>query len=131
MVCSYIRPLQINSVSRPPPASSYCQFKNINISLFRILPLFSGYSCILTGSVKAISKQGQLTCQQCYQVGTNFTFVLFLQFKREGTSLSMHVLLSAAFYGYASHFQENNGLKSCQSYNEIMEMDRPPACKYA
>ena len=26
--------------------------------------------------------------------------------------------------------QANNGLKSCQSYNE-MEMDRPPAIKYA
>ena len=23
--------------------------------------------------------------------------------------------------------QENSSLKSCQSYNEIMEMDRPPA----
>ena len=27
--------------------------------------------------------------------------------------------------------QANNGLKSCQCYNEIMEMDRPPAYKYA
>jgi len=33
-------------VSRPPPASTCCQL--LNIPLFRILPSFSGYSCILT-----------------------------------------------------------------------------------
>ena len=69
-----IRPLQINflfPVHRP-------QLSALNIPLFRILPLFSGYSCILTGSVNAILKQCQLTCQQCYQVGTNFTFLLYL-----------------------------------------------------
>ena len=27
--------------------------------------------------------------------------------------------------------QENNGLKSCQSYNGTMEMDCPLTCKYA
>ena len=86
----------------------------LNTPLFRILLLFPGYSCILAGSIK-------LTCQQCYQVSTNFMFVLFLQFKKEGTSLSM--LLCSFLWLY----QANTGLKSCQSYNEIMKMDRPPA----
>ena len=46
--------------------------------------------------------------------------VLFLQLKKEGTNLSM---LLCNFLWLC---QENNGLKSCQSYNEIMEMDCLP-----
>ena len=76
-----------------PPSSGYCSAGHckvliiiiiiiiilpaLNIPLFRILPLFFGYSCILIDSVKAILKQCQLTCQQCYQVSTNVAFVLF------------------------------------------------------
>ena len=51
----------------------------LNIPLFRILLLFTGYSCILIGSVK----QRQLTCQQCNQVSTNFTIVLFCNLQRK------------------------------------------------
>ena len=45
--------------------------------------------------------------------------------KKEGTSLSM---LLCSFLWLC---QANNGLKSCQYYNEIMEMDRVSTCKYA
>jgi len=48
----------------------------LNIPLFHILPFFSGYSCILTG-------QFHLMCQQCYQISTDFTFVLFLLLERK------------------------------------------------
>ena len=41
----------------------------------------------------------------------HFTFVLFLQLEKEGTSLSM---LLCSFLWLC---QANNGLKSCQSYN--------------
>ena len=41
-------------------------------------------------------KPCQLTCQQCYQVGTNFTFVLFLQLKKEGRNLC---IFNAVFNG--------------------------------
>ena len=78
-----------NKFSVSPSTARIWLLPALNISLFRIVPLFSGYSCILIGSVKAILKQCQLTCQQCYQVSTNFTFVLFLQLTKEGTSLSM------------------------------------------
>ena len=116
-----LRPLQINSDLCFPSTARIWLLSALKLPLFRILPLFSGYSCILTGSVKAISKR----YQQCCQVGSHFTLVLFLQLKKEGSSLSM--LLCSFLWLY----QANNGLKSCQSYNEIMEMDRPPACKYA
>ena len=41
------------SVSRPPLASGYCPA--LKTPLFHILPLFSGYSCILTGLVETVS----------------------------------------------------------------------------
>ena len=84
---SFIRPLQINSL--------------FPVHYPHLVTVSSKYSITLYSSIifrlflhtdrlsKAILKQGQLTCQQCYQVGTNFTFVLFLQLKREETSLSM------------------------------------------
>ena len=120
---TWVRPLQINSLF--PVHRPHLVTVSHKYSIIPYPSIISGYSCILTGSVKAISKQGQLTCQQCYQVGTNFTFVLFLQLKMEGTSLNMPL---CSFLWLS---QENNGLKSCQSCNEIMEMDRPHACKYA
>ena len=111
-----LRPLQINflfPVHRPHLVTVSSKYSIIPYS-----SIISGYSCILTGSVKAILKQCQLTCQEYNQVGT---FVLFSQLEKEGTSLSM-LLCSFSWL-----CQANNGLKNCQSYNEIMEISGPPA----
>ena len=68
-----LRPLQINylfPVHRPHLVTAS--------SKYFIIPYSSIiFRCILIGSVKAIFNQCQLTCQQCYQVSTNSTFVLF------------------------------------------------------
>ena len=60
---SNFRPLQINYVSCPLPASAWL-LSDLNI---RVLQLFPGYSCILYRLSK--SQQCQLTCQQCYHIG--------------------------------------------------------------
>ena len=70
-----IRPLQINSlfpVHRPHLVTVSSKYPTIPYS-----SIISGYSCILAGSVKAILSQ----CQQCYQLCTNFTFVLCCNLK--------------------------------------------------
>ena len=123
MLDSWIRPLQINSLF--PVHCPHLITVSYKYSIIPYSSIISSYSCILRGSVKAILKQCQLTCRQCYRVGTSFMFALFLQLEKEGISLSM---LLCSFLWLS---QANNGLKSCQSYNEIMKMDCPLACKYA
>ena len=59
-----VRPLQKNFLFPVHCPHRIWLLSALNIPLFWILPLFSGYSCILTSLVC------QLTCQLSYQVGT-------------------------------------------------------------
>ena len=108
-----LRPLQRNSLF--PVHHPHLVTVSSKTSIIPYSSIISGYSGILTGSEKVISKRCQLTCQQCYLVGPHFTLVLFLQLKKEGSSLSM--LLCS----YLWLCQANNGLKNFQSY-KIMKM---------
>ena len=69
-----VRPLQINSlfpIHRPHlvTISSKCS----------IIPYSSIILRLFLHTDKCHLEQCQLTCHQCYKVGTNFTFVLYLQ----------------------------------------------------
>ena len=75
--CGQIRPLQINFLFLDQRPHLVYLLSALNIPLYRILPLFSGYSCILTGLAKAVSAHVLV-------VLSNFTFVLFLQLEKEG-----------------------------------------------
>ena len=100
-----IRPFQINFLF--PVHRPHLVTVSSKTSIIPYSSIISGYSCILTGSVKAISKRYQLSAIKLAHM--HFTFVLFLQLKKEGTSLSM---LLCSFLWLC---QVNNGLKSCQS----------------
>ena len=92
----------------------------LNIPLFCILPLFSSYSSILTGSVKAVSAHVSAVLSTRHKLHVCAIFAPY----KEGTSINM---LLCSFLWLC---QENNGLKSCQCYNEIIEMDHLPTCNY-
>ena len=86
----------------------------LNIPSFSILPFFSGYSCIL------LTGQFHLMCQQCYQISTDFTFVLVLLFERKGHAF-VHL-----FTAFMQLYQANNGCKNGQPNG-----NRPPTRPHA
>ena len=108
-----IRPLQINSL--------------FPVHCLHLVTVSSKYSIILYSSIifrlflhtdklsKSILKQCKLTCQQCYQVGTNLR-------KERAKHYFMQLFMVVP---------DKKWLEKLQPYNEIMEMDHPPACKYA
>ena len=100
------------SFSHPPPASSL--LSALNIPLFRILPLFSGYSSILTGSVKAILNSVSSHVSSAINSAQTSCLCYFCNLKRKEQAYYSYCLL---LYSFLWLCQVNNGLKSCQSYN--------------
>ena len=110
-----IRPLQINSlfpVHRPHrvTASSKCSIIPYSSIIFRLFLHTDGFSKSYPETVAAV-----LSSQHKLHVCVIFATT------KEGTSLSMFL---CSLFGCARQIMAR------KSYNEIMEMDRPPACKY-
>ena len=88
------------------------------ISLFHYFRLFlhsvKAYLATVSAHVSAMLSSRK-NSHLCY----------FFQLKRKVQALSMFLC------SFSWLCQANNGLNGCQVYNEIMEMDHPPACKYA
>jgi len=91
------------------------------VSSCYVLATFSSFSCVLCEVVSSCV----IVLPSQHEVMFATTFVLFLQCKRWRHKLKCYWAVCCGCN------LVNNGLKGCQSHNEIIEMDRPLTCKCA